>query len=161
MAGPASCPIRTNEEQWVHRDNGFFALYLHAGPTAWADALQMMTWRGNHQIETPASTSTTAEFRKSSPVMSFLVSYKHTKFESSATVDKKLFEGRIYPCKVTCIWSHDIELFNFSLHLFPIFEPMVNDIYRYCRDRVSSRNIYAVQQDTQSVLMSEFIQHLC
>ena len=32
---------------------------------------------------------------------------------------------------------------------------------RYCRDRVSSCNIYAVQQDTQSVLMSEFIQHLC
>ena len=27
-------------------------------------------------------------------------------------------------------------------------------------DRVSSCNIYAVQQDTQSVLMSEFIQHL-
>ena len=26
----------------------------------------------------------------------------------------------------------------------------------YCRDRVSSCNIYAVQQDTQSVLMSEF-----
>ena len=31
----------------------------------------------------------------------------------------------------------------------------------YCRDRVSSCNIYAVQHDTQSVLMSEFIQHLC
>ena len=30
----------------------------------------------------------------------------------------------------------------------------------YCRDRVSSCNIYAVQQDTQSVSMSEFIQHL-
>ena len=29
----------------------------------------------------------------------------------------------------------------------------------YCRDRVSSCNIYAVQQDTQTVLMSEFIQH--
>ena len=28
-------------------------------------------------------------------------------------------------------------------------------------DRVSTRNIYAVQQDTQNVLMSEFIQHLC
>ena len=28
-------------------------------------------------------------------------------------------------------------------------------------DRVSSCNIYAVQQDTQSVLMREFIQHLC
>ena len=27
---------------------------------------------------------------------------------------------------------------------------------RHCRDRVSSCNIYAVQQDTQSVLMSEF-----
>jgi hypothetical protein len=39
VAGPASCPIRTNEEQWVHRDNGFFALYLHAGPTASADAV--------------------------------------------------------------------------------------------------------------------------
>ena len=33
------------------------------------------------------------------------------------------------------------------------------DINLYCRDRVSSSNIYAVQQDTQSVLMSEFIQH--
>ena len=31
----------------------------------------------------------------------------------------------------------------------------------YCRDRVSSCNIYAVQQDTQSVLMSEFIHHVC
>ena len=31
----------------------------------------------------------------------------------------------------------------------------------YGRDRVASCNIYAVQQDTQSVLMSEFIQHLC
>ena len=31
----------------------------------------------------------------------------------------------------------------------------------YCRDRVSSCNIYAVQQDTQSVVMSKFIQHLC
>ena len=31
----------------------------------------------------------------------------------------------------------------------------------YCRDRLSSCNIYAVQQDTQSVSMSEFIQHLC
>jgi hypothetical protein len=38
MAGPASSPIQANEEQWVHRDNGFFALYLHAGPTACADA---------------------------------------------------------------------------------------------------------------------------
>ena len=28
-------------------------------------------------------------------------------------------------------------------------------------DRVSPCNIYAVQQDTQSVLMSKFIQHLC
>ena len=27
-------------------------------------------------------------------------------------------------------------------------------------DRVSSCNIYAVQQDTQSVLMSEFIHHV-
>ena len=32
---------------------------------------------------------------------------------------------------------------------------------RHCRDRVSSRNIYAVQQDTQSLLMSEFIHHVC
>ena len=32
---------------------------------------------------------------------------------------------------------------------------------RYCMDRVSSCNIYAVQQDTQSVVMSEFIHHLC
>ena len=31
----------------------------------------------------------------------------------------------------------------------------------YCRDRASSCNIYAVQQDTQSVAMSKFIQHLC
>ena len=31
----------------------------------------------------------------------------------------------------------------------------------YCKDRVSSCNTYAVQQDTQSVLMSEFIQHFC
>jgi hypothetical protein len=30
----------------------------------------------------------------------------------------------------------------------------------YCRDRVSSCNIYAVQQDTQSVLMSNFIHHV-
>ena len=28
-------------------------------------------------------------------------------------------------------------------------------------DRVSSCNIYAVQQDTQIVSLSEFIQHLC
>ena len=33
-------------------------------------------------------------------------------------------------------------------------------IVNTCRDRVSSCNIYAVQQDTQSVLMSKFIQHL-
>ena len=33
----------------------------------------------------------------------------------------------------------------------------VDSLWRwYCRDRVSSCNIYAVQQDTQSVLMSEF-----
>ena len=31
----------------------------------------------------------------------------------------------------------------------------------YCRDRVSSYNIYAVQQDTQSFLMSEFIHDVC
>ena len=31
----------------------------------------------------------------------------------------------------------------------------------YYRDRVSSCNIYAVQQDPQSVLMSEFIHHVC
>ena len=31
----------------------------------------------------------------------------------------------------------------------------------HCRGRVSSCNIYAVQQDTQSFLMSEFIYHLC
>ena len=31
----------------------------------------------------------------------------------------------------------------------------------YCKDRVSSCNIYAVQQDTQSVSMGKFIQHLC
>ena len=31
----------------------------------------------------------------------------------------------------------------------------------YCKNRVSSCNICAVQQDTQSVLMSEFIQLLC
>ena len=30
----------------------------------------------------------------------------------------------------------------------------------YCRDRVSSCNIYAVQQDTQSFLMIEFIHHM-
>ena len=31
----------------------------------------------------------------------------------------------------------------------------------YCRDRVSSCYVYAVQQDTQSVSMSEFIHHIC
>ena len=30
----------------------------------------------------------------------------------------------------------------------------------YCRDRASFCNMYAVQQDTRSVLMSEFIEHL-
>ena len=30
----------------------------------------------------------------------------------------------------------------------------------YCKDRVSSCNIYAVQQDTQSVLISEFIHQI-
>ena len=33
-------------------------------------------------------------------------------------------------------------------------------LFCYCMDRVSSCNIYAVQQDTQSVLMSEFIHHV-
>ena len=32
---------------------------------------------------------------------------------------------------------------------------------RYFRDSVSSCNIYAVQQDTQGVSMSEFIHHVC
>ena len=31
----------------------------------------------------------------------------------------------------------------------------------YCRDRVSSCNIYVVQQDTQSFSMIEFIHHVC
>ena len=35
------------------------------------------------------------------------------------------------------------------------------DDTRYCRDPVSSCNIYTVQQDIQSVLMSEFIHHVC
>ena len=31
----------------------------------------------------------------------------------------------------------------------------------YCSDRVSPCNTHAVQQDTQSVLISEFIHHVC
>ena len=31
----------------------------------------------------------------------------------------------------------------------------------HCGDRVSSCNIYAVQQDTQNFLMIEFIHHIC
>ena len=32
---------------------------------------------------------------------------------------------------------------------------------RYCMERVSSCNIYAVQQDTHNVLMSKFIHYIC
>ena len=32
---------------------------------------------------------------------------------------------------------------------------------RHCTDRVSSCNIYAVQQDKQSFLKIEFIRHVC
>ena len=46
---------------------------------------------------------------------------------------------------------------------FTVTKPTKKKIVKrwYCRDRVSSCNIYAVQQDTQSVLMSKFIEHLC
>ena len=44
----------------------------------------------------------------------------------------------------TQVWTHDARCVTW-----------------YCRDRVSSCNIYAVQQDTQSFLMSEFIHHVC
>ena len=37
----------------------------------------------------------------------------------------------------------------------------VSGLTWYCKDRVSSCNIYAVQKDTQSFLMSEFIHHIC
>ena len=51
-------------------------------------------------------------------------------------------------------------LFNF-LFTFCVLVGRVEKLTRYSRDRVSSCNIYAVQQDTQSVLMSEFIHHVC
>jgi len=52
------------------------------------------------------------------------------KIDMSATVDTKLFDKHSYPCKMTSVMLHDIKLFNCSLRLFPIFEPMLKDIYR-------------------------------
>ena len=50
--------------------------------------------------------------------------------------------------------------FHFMFHQFIVNNEHYNTAW-YCRDRLSSCNIYAVQQGTQSVLMIEFIHHLC
>ena len=53
-----------------------------------------------------------------------------------------------------------VDIYSILVKMF--YLPSVHDeIYIYFMDRVSYCNIYAVQQDTHSVLMSEFIHHLC
>ena len=57
---------------------------------------------------------------------------------------------------IKIIYNRDhVMLYEFKLKC------IFNLLTRYCTDRPPSCNIYAVQQDTQSVAMSEFIQHLC
>ena len=51
------------------------------------------------------------------------------------------------------IWKHE------AWHVKFCFAEQEKSWQWCCRDRVSSCNIYAVQQDIQSVLISEFIQH--
>ena len=55
------------------------------------------------------------------------------------------------------VWGHP-EARDMNIRATPAMG-LIENLW-YCRDRVSSCNIYAVQQDTQSVLMSKFIQHL-
>ena len=50
---------------------------------------------------------------------------------------------------------------NLNFRAYDIESQCLKGLTWYCRDRVSSCNIYAAQQDTQSVSISEFIQHLC
>ena len=64
--------------------------------------------------------------------------------------------------KMLCLHNTTDKIINQQC---PDMKPIVRllkceELTGHCVDRVSSCNIYAVQQDTQSVSMSEFIQHL-